>query len=89
MAEYQGHRSWNAWNVALYINNEYHLYDMVHGFYHEARTRFGKNHAGAIRMTTNAFMRRLGGERTPDGAIYNHLCVKLAITDLCEEWEND
>mgnify|MGYP001593541406 FL=1 len=26
MAAYQGHRSWNAWNVALWIANEEPLY---------------------------------------------------------------
>ena len=84
MREYQGHRSWNAWNVSLYISNEYHLYRMVMDFYHQAR-KLGHSHERAIIMAANAFMRRLGGTRTPDGAIYNGLCVRLAIADLVED----
>jgi hypothetical protein len=26
MAQYDGHRSWNAWNVSLYINREGHYW---------------------------------------------------------------
>ena len=86
MNAYEGHRSWNAWNVYLYLSNEYHLYRMVVDFYQDARQRFEKSHEAAINLTTNAIMRRIGGTRTPDGAIYNRLCVKLAVTDICEEF---
>ena len=27
--EYNGHRSWNAWNVALWLSNEYNLYQEI------------------------------------------------------------
>ena len=29
MKEYNGHRSWNAWNVALWLSNEYDLYQEI------------------------------------------------------------
>ena len=75
MKEYQGHRSWNAWNVSLYIANEYWLY-----------------RAGVVALkstktpeqATRKFLRNTGilGRKTPDGAVYNRLCVKLALIGL-------
>lgn len=26
MSKYQGHKNWNHWNVSLWINNDYGLY---------------------------------------------------------------
>lgn len=75
MAEYQGHRSWNAWNVSLYIANEESLYFTAVACLRRTKT------PGAA---TRAFFRETGlhGTRTPDGAVYNHLCVKLALIGL-------
>jgi hypothetical protein len=77
MTEYQGHRSRNAWNVALYINNEEPLYRL--GV--ECR-KAAKTVRGAARM----FLRESGleGQRTPDGAVYNLTCVKEALTDILD-----
>lgn len=72
MTKYNGHRSWNAWNVSLWINNDEALYrwaiEMVrkHGVTKAAR------HMAA----------QLDGERTPDGARYNFTCIKEAIADI-------
>lgn len=73
--EYQGHRSWNAWNVALYIGNEEPLYRLAQACYARA-----KSPAHAARL----FGRETGlvGTRTPDGAVYTKLAVKLALEGL-------
>ena len=72
MTRYQGHRSWNAWNVALYINNEEPLYRRAL----ELARKHGEAKA-AIQLA-----RELQGERTPDGAVYNLTCIREAIRDI-------
>ena len=72
MATYNGHRSWNAWNVALWIGND-------EGLYHFALDCLnGRN----ISQATKTFMRDLGSTRTPDGATYNYTCVMEALKGL-------
>lgn len=80
MEEYQGHRSWNAWNVSLYISNEESLYREGVDCLRRTKT------PGAA---TKLFLQRTGlaGTKTPDGAVYNHLCVKLALIGLEIEQE--
>ena len=72
MTRYQGHRSWNAWNVALYINTEEPLYRRAL----ELARKHGEAKA-AIQLA-----RELQGERTPDGAVYNLTCIREAIRDI-------
>ena len=72
MKSTNGHRSWNAWNVALWISNDYDIYNMVL----RAIEAFGKDRA------VNELARVLKYYRTPDGAIYNRLSIKLAIEDF-------
>jgi hypothetical protein len=73
MKEYNGHRSWNAWNVSLWLSNEY-------GLYQRARELGRKYKAGAAAR----ILRQELPPRTPDGAAYNQLSVKLAIENLME-----
>lgn len=75
MKEYQGHRSWNAWNISLYISNEEALYREAVDCLRRTKT------PGAA---TRLFLNRTGlrGTRTPDGAVYNPLSVKLALIGL-------
>lgn len=75
MKEYNGHRSWNAWNVALWIGNDYGLYEMARECIEAAN--------GNMRKATSRMM-EYTGDHTPDGAKYNHLCVKLALEGLVE-----
>lgn len=72
MPKYNGHRSWNAWNVSLWINNDENLY--------REAVRLAERHGiekGARHMAAN-----LDGERTPDGARYNLTCVREAMRGI-------
>lgn len=75
MTEYQGHRSWNAWNVSLYIANEEHLYRIA---VEELRGSY------TIAQATSRFFSRtnLLYTKTPDGAVYNTRCVREALAGL-------
>lgn len=73
MATYNGHRSWNAWNVSLWIGSDEGLYRLAV----ECRQRC-KTLGAAARM----FMRDCGMTRTPDGATFNQTCVREALRDI-------
>jgi len=70
MREYNGHRSWNAWNVSLWLSNDEGLYRWVTELVRE----YGKERA-ALKV-----FREIGGERTPDGAVYNRTSIREALT---------
>ncbi len=72
MSGYQGHRSWNAWNVSLWINNDESLYRRA--FELAQRHGIGK---GAVIMA-----RELAGQKTRDGAVYNLTCVREAMRGM-------
>ena len=76
MKEYNGHRSYNAWNIALWIGNEEPTYSYAMDCLKEANNKPGK--------AANIFMQYYKGMRTPDGAKYNHLSVKLALAGFIE-----
>ena len=76
MKEYNGHRSWNAWNVALWIGNDESLYQLAMLCLSECRL----DPAKAARMFRNYYV----AARTPDGAAYNQLSVKEALAGLIE-----
>ena len=71
MAQYQGHRSWNAWNVSLWIANDEGLYRWADGLVKE----YGAGKAARI------LSRELEGESTPDGAKFNPTCIREALRD--------
>ena len=80
MKPYNGHRSWNAWNVALWIGNDEGLYRFAISHINNASRRFpGRNKSLVAGSAAHTFMRTFAGSCTPDGAVYNHLCVKLAM----------
>jgi hypothetical protein len=73
MPTFNGHRSWNAWNVSLWINNDEGLYNFARECVRTEKTR-----AGAVR----AFLSFVGKECTPDGARYNMSCVREAMEGM-------
>jgi hypothetical protein len=73
MTSYQGHRSWNAWNVSLWINNDESLYRLAVHCRNVTKT------AGAA---ARLMMRDLEGMKTPDGAKFNLTCVREAISSI-------
>lgn len=72
--EYQGHRNRNAWNVALYLFNEYSLYQEMCSIVRSSRT---------LDRATERLMEVLGGSKTPDGVPYTKTNIRLAL----QHWE--
>lgn len=70
---YQGHESYAAWNVAVYLFNEYPLYQLV------MEAIAGRTLAEA----STWLMARLP-ERTPDGVRYSLNTVRLALVGVRE-----
>lgn len=72
MAKYQGHRSWNAWNVSLWINNDEGTYRWAY----DLASRLG------IAKAARIMARDLNGTKTPDGAVYNATCIRDALRGI-------
>ena len=73
MATYNGHRSWNAWNVSLWINNDENLYRLAQ--YHVKTSP-------VLGTAARRMLRDLEGQRTPDGAKYNLTCILAALRGI-------
>lgn len=72
MTKYNGHRSWNAWNVSLWINNDECLYQTARDY---AET-YG------VVQGAEMFARAFEGQKTPDGAVYNKTSVREAFRGI-------
>ncbi len=70
---YQGHKNYNAWNVALYLFNEEPLYREMCAVVRSSRT---------LDRAAERLMERLP-EKTPDGVPYTKTNVRLAL----QHWE--
>ena len=76
MAQYNGHRSWNAWNVSLWIHNDVGLYNLARECIHITGTR----DKGARDML--AILKDDGIIETPDGAPYTVTSIREAMRYL-------
>ena len=85
MAKYNGHRSWNAWNVALWIGNDEGLYRFALDCIRAAKEykRVKRTPERCAVVAAHIMMRGLPAT-TPDGAKYNVTCVKEALQGLME-----
>ena len=72
MKEYNGHRSWNAWNVACWLSSDYDVYKQIENCVQTV----------GLKKAINIYKRAYRGLKTPDGAIYNRLSIKLAIEGM-------
>ena len=70
MKTYNGHRSWNAWNVSLWINND----EFIYNFAMKLLDQYD------LSLATKIFIGYF--HKTPDGAKYNRLSVFNALKDL-------
>ncbi len=76
MKQFNGHRSWNAWNVSLWINNDERLYRLAQWVIE----RYPNKDAAAYEIF--AALKEDGETHTPDGAPYNPTNVRLAIRGM-------
>lgn len=72
MARYNGHPSYNAWNVALWIANDPAIYEMAWQTVHSSPTL---DHAARELMCWLP-------EKTPDGVRYCRTNVRRAIRGI-------
>lgn len=77
MAQYNGHRSWNAWNVSLWIANDEGLYRLAL----DCLDRTNRNGRGN-RAATEDFISQVGTDKTPDGAPWGFANVRSALLGL-------
>jgi hypothetical protein len=78
MKPYNGHKSWNYWNVSLWINNDEGLYNLAREARQEHRT---------LTEAVDYVLQSLWDNNithTPDGARYTKAAVKAAIKDILE-----
>lgn len=71
---YNGHRSWNSWNVSLWFNNDYNLCKQIE----KSLEKDG------LQKTIKQMIFQLEGLKTPDGAIYSKIAIKDAIKGMVE-----
>lgn len=72
MASYMGHRSWNAWNICLWIRNVYETYKYCHNIV----SMYG------VEKAARMYTKNMKGQRTPDGAKYNYTCIRECFSSL-------
>lgn len=71
MPKYNGHKNYNAWNVALWLSNDEGLYRMACSC-----IRHSNNRSEAISKLMDYLP-----EKTPDGVKFTKTNVRLALVD--------
>jgi hypothetical protein len=76
MVTYNGHPSYNAWNVSLWINND-------EGLYNEARRHVRREASkGAAAAAMLFSLREAGFWETPDGVRYTKTNIRRAMAGM-------
>jgi len=87
MKTFNGHRSWNAWNISLWMNNDEMTYSAVCSTI--ARFRKAKPNAKPDKLaglvTRSLFHNGVVAGKTPDGAVYNRISVKAVVSGLIDD----
>lgn len=76
MSKFNGHKNWNHWNVSLWINNDYGLYQQAR---YCVRSSMNKEAAARKMMET---LKAEGVVKTPDGAPYSVSTIKAAMVEM-------
>jgi hypothetical protein len=73
--EFNGHPSWNCWNVALWLSSDEAMYRAAVEALHSTHT---------LKHATNVFfgMTGLEGWKTPDGGVFNKTATQRALAGL-------
>jgi hypothetical protein len=90
---YNGFRSWNGWNVALWISNDEPMYTTALDAINKAITRVELLFPRAstpkdvynkrvIDKATRTLLGRWNGEKTPDGARFNKISIKEYVEGI-------
>lgn len=72
---FNGHPNWNAWNIAKWMSSDEALYEL-------AMMALRKGHG--VPKATQIVMGLIGGESTPDGAVFCTNDVRRALDGLKE-----
>lgn len=73
--KYNGHASYNAWNVSLWVNNDESIYNMAREY-----ARNMKRDAAALAMLEA--LADMGITQTPDGVPYTKTNIKRAMCGM-------
>jgi hypothetical protein len=77
MAAYNGHKNWNHWNVALWVNNDEGLYQAA--LDHVRNCSGGRKKAASNMLYA---LRATGITHTPDGAPYSVTTIQAAMVGM-------
>lgn len=77
MSKYNGHPSWDHWNVTLWLNNTNELHTTLDAYARGVIDH--KAHPSDMAAEMLVHMREYHGDGTPDGAEWSHDVLRYAI----------